>query len=73
MVRKRVGNVKKRGDRIMKLIGFERRGWNREYDKKLVKSRIYIGDKVERWGVLNYEINIKIDEEMVDMLIGWWV
>lgn len=71
MVRKRVGNVKKRGDRIMKLIGFERKGRNREYDKKLVKSIIYIGDIVERWRVLNYEINIKIDEEMVDMLIEW--
>lgn len=71
MVRKRVGNVKKRGDRIVKLIGFERKGRNREYDKKLVKSRIYIGDIVERWRVLNYEINIKIDEEMVDMLSEW--
>lgn len=42
MVGKMVGNVKKRGDRIVKLIGFEREGRNREYDKKLVKSRIYI-------------------------------
>lgn len=42
MARKRVGNVKKRGDRTAKLTGSEREGRNREYDKKLAKSRIYI-------------------------------
>lgn len=36
-----VGNVKKRGDRTAKLTGSERKGRNREYDKKLAKSRIY--------------------------------
>lgn len=71
MVRKRVGNVKKRGDRIMKLIGFERKVRNREYDKKLEKSRIYICDIVERWRVLKFKINVKIDGEMVDMLSEW--
>lgn len=69
MARKRVGNVKKRGDRTTKLTGSERKGRNREYDKKLAKSRIYIGDTVERWRALNHETNIKTDEEMADMLI----
>lgn len=70
MARKRVGNVKRRGDRTAKLTGSERKGGNREYDKKLVKSRIYIGDTVETWRALNHETNIKTDEEMADMLIG---
>lgn len=48
MARKRVGNVKKRGGRTAKLTGSERKGRNREYDKKLAKSRIYIGETVER-------------------------
>lgn len=69
MARKRVGNVKKRGDRTTKLTGSERKGRNRKYDKKLAKSRIYIGDTAERMRALIYKTNAKTDEEMADMLI----
>lgn len=68
MARKRVGNVKKRGDRTTKLTGSERKGRNREYDKQLAKSRIYIGETVERSRALIYKTNAKTDEEMADML-----
>lgn len=68
MARKRVGNVKKRGDRTTKLTGSERKVRNREYDKKLEKSRIYIRDTVERWRALKLKTNAKTDGEMADML-----
>lgn len=69
MAEKSVENVKKRGGRTTTLTGSERKRRKREYDKKLAKSRIYIGDTVERWRALKHKINAKTDEEMADMLI----
>lgn len=68
---KSVENVKKKGGRTATLAGSERKRRKREYDKKLAKSRIFIGDTVKRRRALKHKTNAK--KEMADMLIERWV
>lgn len=61
--------AKKRGGRVAILTGSEKKRRKKEYDKKLAKSRVYIGSTVDRWKALKQRINVKTDEEMANMLI----
>lgn len=61
--------AKKRGGRVAILTPSEKKRRKREYDKKLARSRIYIGGAIERWRSLREQTKAQSDEEMAKILL----